>query len=436
MEKINILLKKSIKVLTIVLIICIAYKLNCIFTGICVAAAVFINSMLLKEYTKSKRNRDRFDNVVLYMEQIAYSFKKQPKIRQALMDAQKVCPKDMKEIIEEVTVNIDSKMTEDIYEESLKIIQDEYGCKRLNSLHEFIVKIENHGGEYENYLNILLEDIKGWSDRTLLFIKSVERVKRNVLISIASTIITCGFMAYLIPKEYSYTGHILYQITSTIVIISMLAAYLFVEKKLNFDWVKENDILSDNIIIKYYLLVEKGYKDKSDFTFFEKMSYKKVKKRLENEITKAFPDWIREVAMNLQNDTVQSAIEESYEKAALVLKRPIRKLLIDFEKYPVGIEPYDNFLKEFDLPDIKSSVKMFYSMNELGKEQSDKQIDSIIDRNNKMASQAEEMKQKDLIGTAGMLTALPMVLGVIKIMTDMILMIVVFTSSITSIMTG
>lgn len=436
LEKIKEKFKKSLKILLSVMLVCVIYKLNVIFTAICMGVAVIVNSMLLKESEQSRMHLKRFNDIVLYMEQIAYSFKKQPKIRQALMDAQKVCSEEIKEIIEEAAVNIDSKMTDRIYEESLKIIQDEYNCKRLRSLHEFIIKIEKHGGEYENYLNILLEDIKEWSDRTLLFIKNVGRVKRNVLISIGSTIVTCGFMAYLIPKEYSYTGHILYQVTSAVVITAMLGVYLLIERKLNFDWIKEKEVLPDNIIIQYYLLVEKGYRDKKELSLLERISYKKAKRSLENEISKAFPDWVREVAINLQNDTVQSAIEESYENAALALKRPVRKLLIDFEKYPVGIEPYDNFLREFELPDIKSSIKMFYAINELGKEQSDKQVDSILDRNNKMAGQAEEMKNKDMVGTAGMLTAVPMVLGVIKIMTDMILMIIVFTSSVSSVMTG
>ena len=47
----------------------------------------------------------------------------------------------MKEIIEEVIVNIDSKMTDKIYEESLEIIRREYDCKRLRSLHEFLINI-------------------------------------------------------------------------------------------------------------------------------------------------------------------------------------------------------------------------------------------------------------------------------------------------------
>ena len=94
---------------------------------------------------------------------------------------------------------------------------------------------------------------------------------------------------------------------------------------------------------------------------------------------------------------------------------------------------YDNVLKEFDLPDVKSSVKMFYSINELGREQSTKQIGAIIDRNNKLSGQTEEMKNKDRIGIAAMYSVIPMFLGVLKIIVDMLLMILVFTSSISEV---
>lgn len=75
------------------------------------------------------------------------------------------------------------------------------------------------------------------------------------------------------------------------------------------------------MVIKYYALVEKGYNNISDLSFMERINYKKAKKRLEREIYKIFPDWIRDVAINLQNDTVQSAIEGSYEDTPFILKR-------------------------------------------------------------------------------------------------------------------
>lgn len=430
------IIKDSLKIVLLVYIVCLVYKLSITSVVICSVAAIIYNVFYEKQEKIRKYYLNKYYDVVQYMEQMIYSFKKQPKIREALSDAQKVSTERMKEIIEEVLVSIDSKATENIYEESLDIIGKEYDCKRLRSLHSFLIKIEKNGGEYETYINILLEDIKEWSDRLSLFIRDVNRVKRNVIISIFSTLITCGFMAYLIPKEYQYTNHIIYQIVSTVMIILMLQIFLTVNKKLNYNWIKEKELMPENMVMKYYSLVERGQQGKRELSLLERMSYKKAKKSLENEIKKAFPDWIRDVAINLQNETVQSAIENSYENAAFVLKRPIRKLLIDFERYPIGIEPYDNFLSGFDLMEIKSSMKMFYSINQLGNEQSDKQIDAIIDRNNKMTRQAEEMKNKDRIGLAGTLSAGPMMVGVVKIIIDMVLMILVFTSALGNVMNG
>lgn len=426
-------IKDLLKRMVLITFICLAYKLKIFSIILCLAITIVCNVFLEEENKKKTQYLNKYNELVSYMEQIIYSFKKQPKIRMALLDAQKISTPQMREVIEEAIVNIDSKTSTSIYEDALKIIEREYNCGRIKSLHRFIVKIENNGGQYETYIDILLEDIKSWSDRTLAFIKNVERTRRNVLISILSTIITCGFMAYLIPADYKYSSHIIYQVSSTILIIFMIFTYLIINKKLNFDWLEERSSLPDSMIIKYYSLVEKGDKNRGSLGLMEQINYKKVKKRLEREIYKAFPDWIRDVAMNLQNDTVQSAIESSYEQAPFILKRPIRKLLIDFERYPVGIEPYDNMLKELDMPDIKSSVKMFYSIDELGKDQSTKQISAIIDRNNKIAGQTEEMKNKDKIGIAVMYSAIPMLLGVMKIIVDMVLMILVFTSSISEV---
>lgn len=157
---------------------------------------------------------------------------------------------------------------------------------------------------------------------------------------------------------------------------------------------------------------------------------------MRREISKVFPDWLRQVALNLQQQTVQSSIENSYDEAPYILKRPIRHLLIDFEEYPIGIEPYDNFLHELNMPEIQSSLKMFYCINELSKEETYKQTNAIIDRNNKMLKQAEEMKNKDRIGLAGTLSAGPMMVGVVKIIIDMVLMILVFTSALGNVMNG
>ena len=46
------------------------------------------------------------------------------------------------------------------------------------------------------------------------------------------------------------------------------------------------------------------------------------------------------------------------------------------------------------------------------------------------------MKNNDKIGAATTFTAVPMTVGVVKIMIDMILMIIVFTSSVANVING
>ena len=426
--------RKYICIIAIVVGIAFAYKLELPIVIAIGVITTLLMPMLYKEEKKKSYYKKKFEDLRSYMEQMCYSFKKSGKIRPSLIDAQKISDGEMKEIIEEVIVNIDSKMNEDIYEQALKILEEEYYCKRLISLHEFIIKIEKQGGEFEEYINIILSDIKEWSDRTELFRRDIDRIRRNVLISIGATLLTCGFMAYLLPKEYSFTGNIVYQISSMIIILIMLVIYIFVYKKLNIDWLKEESFLNPEMVDKYYDLIMKSQNEK--IKFMDKLSINKVKKRMRREISKVFPDWLRQVALNLQQQTVQSSIENSYDDAPYILKRPIRHLLIDFEEYPIGIEPYDNFLQELDMPEIQSSLKMFYCINELSKEETYKQTNAIIDRNNKMLKQAEEMKNKDRIGLAGTLSAGPMMVGVVKIIIDMVLMILVFTSALGNVMNG
>lgn len=426
--------RKYICIIAIVVGIAFAYKLELPIVIAIGVITTLLMPMLYKEEKKKSYYKKKFEDLISYMEQMCYSFKKSGKIRPSLIDAQKISDGEMKEIIEEVIVNIDSKMNEDIYEQALKILEEEYYCKRLISLHEFIIKIEKQGGEFEEYINIILSDIKEWSDRTELFRRDIDRIRRNVLISIGATLLTCGFMAYLIPKEYSFTGNIVYQISSMIIILIMLVIYIFVYKKLNIDWLKEESFLNPEMVDKYYDLIMKSQNEK--IKFMDKLSINKVKKRMRREISKVFPDWLRQVALNLQQQTVQSSIENSYDDAPYILKRPIRHLLIDFEEYQIGIEPYDNFLQELDMPEIQSSLKMFYCINELSKEETYKQTNAIIDRNNKMLKQAEEMKNKDRIGLAGTLSAGPMMVGVVKIIIDMVLMILVFTSALGNVMNG
>ncbi|MGN0383110.1 MAG: hypothetical protein ACI4DS_02485 [Eubacterium sp.] len=428
--------KEPVAAILLVLVMGLLFRLKLPALLVVLGAILSMVPMLVKQKKKENDEMKRFQDVITYMEQVIYSFKKQPKIRETLIDARKVTEGKMKNTIGDAIEVIDAGEASNIYKEALAIIENQYSCSRIHSLHKFLVKIEKQGGNYENFINVLLDDIKSWNERTYLFQKDVNRVKRNVLISSVSTLITCAFMLFLIPEGYSYVDSIVYQIVTSVTLILLFAIHVGVNIKMNVDWLYEEEGINNNMAARYFEIVTKFEESPSYMSIMDRIMYKSAKKRLEKEISKAFPDWLRDTALNLQTETVQSSIEASYSEAAYVLKPPIKQLLLDFEENPIGIEPYDNFLHQFDLPEIKSSMKMFYCMNELGKDEADMQINSIIDRNNKLTDKAETMKNNDRIGGASFLSALPMLIGVVKIMTDMVLMILVFSSAISNVMTN
>ena len=133
--------RKYICIIAIVVGIAFAYKLELPIVIAIGVITTLLMPMLYKEEKKKSYYKKKFEDLISYMEQMCYSFKKSGKIRPSLIDAQKISDGEMKEIIEEVIVNIDSKMNEDIYEQALKILEEEYYCKRLISLHKFIIKI-------------------------------------------------------------------------------------------------------------------------------------------------------------------------------------------------------------------------------------------------------------------------------------------------------
>ena len=99
-----------------------------------------------------------------------YSFKKQPKIIVALEETKQLCEGRILELIDEAEKAISSPgAVDDLYRHALSCIEQEYRCDRMKMLHDYLVKVENLGGQYQSTLNIILDDVKEWTEQTYLF---------------------------------------------------------------------------------------------------------------------------------------------------------------------------------------------------------------------------------------------------------------------------
>ena len=81
----------------------------------------------------------------------------------------------------------------------------------------------------------------------------------------------------------------------------------------------------------------------------------------------------------------------------------------------------DEFLKEFDLPDIRSAMKTIYNMNEIDDQYRQKQISSLIERNQIMLARSEKLRNEDTLLGVELMNYIPVLLFVIQLLVVMVL---------------
>jgi hypothetical protein len=147
---------------------------------------------------------------------------------------------------------------------------------------------------------------------------------------------------------------------------------------------------------------------------------------LKREVTKAleqvFPQWLLQVSLLLQGENVQVALAKSYEDAPVLMKPFLRKLLQDLRDNPTDMMAYVNFMQEYNLPQVQSTMKMLYSISEGSGGKASAQIEDIIRRNQIMYDQSEKMKNSDEMAGMYALFLAPQVTAGVKMLVDMFVM--------------
>ena len=461
--KITDFFKTLIIALGLIIAGAVFYHLNIIGTGVLIIAGILVTPLMVIQKVRYIHEEHRFRDITEYIQQMIYCFMKKPKIRECLVDtAMTLEGRQITETIKKAIEYMDNTISNNVLEESLAIIEKEYGCNKLSQLHEFIIKVEKSGGQYENTIMVLLRDVQAWDQRTYDFQLKRKKVKTNVLLSMGMSIVLAGVLTQYLPEDYTIIHHIVYQISSFVFLAAMLAIFVISDKLISGSWLSDKGYRKDKEIVRDYQTVT-FFNYKREFRHYlmyvipifilaalaliifkqpkiagvlaicgvyyltqPKRKYRHAKKRLEEDIKKCFPVWLRSVSISLQTETVQNAIKNSFDDAPTVLKPALDDLIKGFTEDPIDIKPWNEFLQNYDVPDIKSATKMFYAIDQLGDEEQEKQINVLIERNNKLLQTSEELREESALSTLGYFVAVPMVLSMPKLVIDMVLLFMNF----------
>lgn len=433
--------------------------------GIAIAGILCLPSLILGGY-KNMYEHKRFLDISDYMEQILYSFKSTNKILYALKDTQSLYETGgrMHDTIQRAVECIENgKEGEGLYRCAFSIIEKEYPCKRLRSIHEFLNSVEENGGENTVTIDLLLQDKAVWADNIILLQEDKRAARTRIILSIIVTVILALIFHAVyrsMPEEYSIVENMVTQASTTVFLIIDILIFKKASKELSKSWI-EREATDDVKISRYYNLVmeydeekERGKSLRFSAPFFiaaipllafgklyfalavavagivmlnqHKIGYRTAYDIVVREINQAFPGWLMEMALLLQGNNVQVSIEKTVSHAPAVLKNDLEIMVGKLRENPDSINPYLEFLSMFKLSSIQSAMKMLYAISESGTGDAQTQITVLVQRNSKLLDKAEKLvNEKSLAGMNGIFY-LPQAAVSVQTMANMVVFMLVF----------
>lgn len=425
---------------------------------VCIVAVMCTFSIIYQSY-KARYEQRRFSDVSIYLERMIYYFSSGITILDSLELIIKVFPSgEMHDVLAKAISIIMTANVSDADKAALDEIEKAYPVKRVKTLHKFMLQLQKNGGNAELGKNILLADRRNWVDRTMELQAGKRNFKRDIVIAIAIVTAMCLFAIYVPQYVKQFNVDIslnpLVQATSVILLCADILIYTHINKFMSKNWLDEKPEKTDEECKKIYdnyysnntkrdviiaaicssVTVVAGViwytRIHSVFIFavmavlvifFIKspaLGKKEVRKQIQRMIEINYPEWLLQVSLYLATENVPVAMTKSYEEAPAIIKPALFKMLKELDAAPASSEPYNNFLKEFNVDGVEESMTALYSLATSEGGDITDEFSNLIRRNSELNNKAEKLKNEDKLYMMGLNIWLPSGICCAKILCD------------------
>ena len=315
----------------------------------CIAVGVFALWMIPKyrtRYRKMKEYQQRFFDVSMYLDTILYSFIKEEKVELAVRDVYQALPEGKMKIVVGMAHDYMTMAYEDVefLGESLAMIDQEYPCKRMRDVHNFMTHVEYYGGEIEKPVSLLLADKSRWEKRIKEEMANRNKQFVDVLLSVIASLVICGAILYLPIMDMDISSEPLLQILAVVLIVIDAWILYRAQRFVAVDWIglqlQDKEELYQKKMQEYQEYDEQKQKRLSYilagigaivtiivfctgnqwmtmlcltvvllFLNQHKVGKYLLEKKLRREIMYAFPNWLLDLVLLLQSENVQVALQ-------------------------------------------------------------------------------------------------------------------------------
>lgn len=386
-------------------------------------AGMALLPFLVRNAYRNRYYQQKFSDLNVYMEQFLYSFLKTRKVLTTLEDTAELFEAgEMKETIEEARDHILYTYHEtDFQEKGLSIIEKKYPYPVLSMMHRFALRTEEIGGECKESVELLLSARRMWADRIFTLQQEKKVKRREVVMSIVTSLLLCSVIYYMAGKMHlDVATHPLAQTMTIVVLILDLLIYYRADKKLTAGYLATKEKEEQTFVKQYRRIKQYGNGP------LDRIGKQVAIRSVTRELKAKFPEWLMQLSLFMQSENVAVAIFKSYETAPEILKEPLSELIGRIKMNPGDRRAYMDFLSDFTLPEVKSTMKMLLAIAEGNGGDERSQIADIIRRNQKMQDEANRQKDKDSLAGMYALFLAPQLTGGLKLVVDMILLFIVY----------
>jgi len=82
--------------------------------------------------------------------------------------------------------------------------------------------------------------------------------------------------------------------------------------------------------------------------------------------------------------------------------------------------PYTEFFRQLEISEVQTGMKILYSVNQNGYEESKRQLDFLISQNNVLMDRAENNRYENQTAGLSLLKHLPMLIACVKKVADLV----------------
>lgn len=418
---------------------------------------IFVPKLILNHYHELREDK-RFHDVNTYIEQFLYSFINTKVIATTIQDIRtEFIDSPMIKTIDQA-ISIINK--ENDIEKALQVIYDAYPSQKVKSMHKFALTAERLGGDYSKTIELLNQDRVAWESRKQNKIMQKKHIRMMIIAASAITIGICAIFLSALPENYDIAHNVFVQIAAVVMWFTDMFCYAKADSQIVKGVLEENDTYDKKTSLRRYKSIME-YDERLErktslklaiipaivvvvgiaaqkvgviiialavmlfFLYQHTIGHKLVLKQAKREIEAVFPEWMMEVALLLQTNSVKSSLYLSIPNAPYILREELTIFYDNINKYPHAIEPYILFMRDFDIPQITSAMKMLYAIAEGEGGNADDQIAEIIRKNNEMLDAGEKIKDEDALAALGVFYLVPSLIGAGKLLVDMMVFLVV-----------